>query len=75
MTEADALERDPLAQRVEGSGIARVQPETPEEIDWAVAKTCIANGTPNEDLVQRMRAAEAHAWAAYLAAGGRCKRA
>lgn len=75
MTEADALARDPLAQQVEGSGIARLQPETPEEIDWAVSKTCIASGPQNERLQQHMRAAEAQAWEAYMAAGGACKRA
>jgi len=75
MREVDALARDPQAQRVEGTGIARALPETPAETDWAVAQTCIANGARDEALQHRMRDAEARAWAAYLAAGGACKRA
>lgn len=75
MTEADALARDPAAQRVEGSGIARAQAETPEELDWAVAATCVANAPPDEVLQRRRRDVEAQAWAEYLAAGGACRRA
>lgn len=75
MTEADALAIDPQAQRIVGSGIARAQPETPEENDWAVAATCVANGPLDEALQQRKRDVDARAWAEYIAAGGTCRRA